>query len=99
MGPVTAVQLIEARDEEEEEDSDETTQSDPDEEKTPQLEKLLDGLGLQMSKRNRLRGWLTDKSTCFSLWIHARHQGQSSHHQTIMEISSDDSYDLVHFSW
>ncbi len=101
IGPVTAVKLIEARDneEDEEETSGETTESNPDEEKTPQLEKLLDGLDLQMSKRNRLRGWLTDKSNCYSLWIHARRDLFSSHNQTIMEVSSDDSYDMVHFSW
>lgn len=99
VGPVTAIQLIDARDEEQERDTDEPPRSDLDEEKNLKLDKLLDELGLQMSKRNRLRGWLTDESTCYSLWIHARHEGQSSHSQTIMEISSDDSYDLVHFSW
>ena len=82
-GPVTARRLLTQRSE------------------NPQLgmEELLNRLAVNRSKRNRLRGWLTDQSQCFSLWIAAEGSQRTSYDLLVTEVTASESLRSYRFLW
>lgn len=48
------------------------------------LENLLSQLSLRRTQATKLRGWLTDKSQCFSLWIQVANREHKQYHFFVM---------------
>lgn len=83
VGPITASRLVDLR------------HRNP----AQTLDKLLDQLAIRQQERDRLKGWLTDRSDCFSLWIDASGAERSWRELAISEITSNGSQHLYRFIW
>jgi len=66
---------------------------------TTPVEELLSRFDLQDSQRQELSGWLSDHSTCYSLWITMVDNTRSRHEMHIAQVSGEDPADVVCFSW
>ena len=63
------------------------------------VEDLLGRLDLRDSQRQELAGWLTDKSTCYSLWITMVDNTRSRYELHVGQVSGEDPADVISFSW
>jgi len=87
-GPVTANRLLRLRSE------------DP----SLGLDELLDCLALRQQQKYRLKGWLTEKSSCYCLWLTAEEPGyplagRAWHELRVAELTPSESLDIHQFTW
>lgn len=81
-GPITANKLVALRDGEPDLDA----------------EALITKLAIPRRKQALLKGWLSDRSDCYSLWILAGER-RSSLDLYLRENSGSESYSIAHFQW
>jgi len=63
------------------------------------LDELLTRLTVRRTEENRLRSWLTDDSSCFSLWIVAEGMGPSWSELAVAEVTASASLQIHRFTW
>lgn len=68
-------------------------------EPTVNLASALDRLAIRRSKRQRLIDWLTDESSCFTLWIESRVGQQVRHELAVAEPRSTGPPRVLRFRW
>jgi hypothetical protein len=82
-GPITATQLVTLR------------------RRNPQLSlgEALERLDSRHTAKARLKGWLRDRSDCFSLWITAEAEGYQTAELHIGEVTSRNTLEIKRFAW
>lgn len=66
---------------------------------TISLDDLLQRAALPWNKANRVRSWLTDHSTCHTLWMFAESGNRTVADLYVIETSRDGTARTHHFSW
>ena len=66
---------------------------------TASIDDLLGRLELRDSQRQQLARWLTDRSTCYSLWITMVDKTRSRYEFRIAQVGGEDPADVICFSW